>query len=230
MTFTLPHSKPKYDVWRQVNCVGWGSPLKKKQACQRQGSVKTSDFLSTMQQWNSTKTLKYLVVVFDPVAAVGGKQEENERRPKSGATSATTWHQVQGPPWLLCDFFLDFFSPTFLCLAESSKTVLIPFVKVWEEAEEWQQLGVGRQLAAVAFVRRPFSLQLDLQLEPTSTATSSPRSSNSNTRLCTRPSWPPCPTMAYSGPVIDVRVGLNNSRLFPFSSTTRCVSAEGHWF
>ena len=149
------------------------------------------------------------------MAAVGGKQEENERRPKSGATSATTWHQVQGPPWLLCDFFLDFFSPTFLCLAESSKTVLIPFVKVWEEAEEWQQLGVGRQLAAVAFVRRPFSLQLDLQLEPASTATSSPRSSNSNTRLCTRPSWPPCPTMAYSGPVIDVRVGFEQWS-FPF--------------
>ena len=109
MTYTPPNSKPKYDVWRQVNCVGRGSPLKKKQACQRQSSVKTSDFLSTMQQWNSTKTLKYLVVVFDPVAAVGGKQEENERRPKSGATSATTWHQVQGPPWLLCQMFCGLF-------------------------------------------------------------------------------------------------------------------------
>ena len=45
----------------------------------------------------------------------------------------------------------------------------------------------SRQLPAVAFVRRPFSLQLEVEVESTSTAISSPRSSNSNTRLCIRP-------------------------------------------
>ena len=50
------------------------------------------------------------MVVLDPVAALGGKQEENERRPKSGATSATTWHQVQGLPWILCEMFFFTFS------------------------------------------------------------------------------------------------------------------------
>ena len=61
----------------------------------------------------------------------GGRQWQAGRKleeAQGGATcaTATTWDQVQEPPWLLCDMFLGLFSLTIISLAEDC----VPFIKV----------------------------------------------------------------------------------------------------
>ena len=82
-----------------------------KQACQRQGSMKTCNFLST------TVELHQGVKIFGGRAEPrGGRQWQAGRKleeAQGGATcaTATTWDQVQEPPWLLCEYVFRPFLP-----------------------------------------------------------------------------------------------------------------------
>ena len=77
------------------------------------------------------------------------------------------------------------------------------------KCERRQQKGSGSKQAGQQWLSLGGRFQqLDLELlEPTTTTTRSPTTPHPPTLQKT--SWTPWPTMAYSGPVIDVRVGFH---------------------